>query len=302
MLASGMTGGMDEGYQRLDELIARLQALTATRHHQHEEPTVQFKLEVVVVPVSDVDRAKAFYADQLGFHVDVDDSPNEHFRVVQMTPRRLGLLGHDRQGHREMEPGSLKGLQLCVGDIEAAHALLAEPRRPDQPRSGTTMARGSSTARAASGTRSSSSTTRTATAGPSRRARPFAPRRPPAEAAAAAVACTRHPATPPARPGRARPGRPRLRVSGAAVRRRAGGPRCRARRRRTRRSTARPGRPSWSSVTDGVRSRSARSVPFTCRWWTTGNRRGIRRHVHQPVRHRRPPLSNACSISYTAHP
>jgi len=85
---------------------------------------MEFKLEVVVVPVSDVDRAKAFYADQLGFHVDVDHAPNEHFRVVQMTPPGSGCSVTIGTGLAAMEPGSLKGLQLSVADIEAAHAML----------------------------------------------------------------------------------------------------------------------------------------------------------------------------------
>ena len=85
---------------------------------------MEFKLEVVVVPVSDVDRAKAFYADQLGFHVDVDHAPNEHFRVVQMTPPGSGCSVTIGKGLAAMVPGSLKGLQLSVADIEAAHAML----------------------------------------------------------------------------------------------------------------------------------------------------------------------------------
>ena len=85
---------------------------------------MEFKLEVVVVPVSDVDRAKAFYADQLGFNVDVDDSPNEHFRIVQLTPPGSGCSVTIGKGLANMAPGTLKGLQLCVADIEAAHALL----------------------------------------------------------------------------------------------------------------------------------------------------------------------------------
>ena len=91
---------------------------------------MDFKLEVVVVPVSDVDRAKAFYADQLGFHVDVDDSPSEQVRIVQMTPPGSGCSVTIGKGIAKMEPGSLKGLQLCVGDIEAAHALLTSRGAP----------------------------------------------------------------------------------------------------------------------------------------------------------------------------
>jgi len=87
---------------------------------------MQFKLEVVVVPVTDIDRAKAFYADRVGFTVDVDHEPNEHFRVVQMTPEGSGCSVTIGRGlGSDMEPGSIKGLQLCVADIEAAHDLLA---------------------------------------------------------------------------------------------------------------------------------------------------------------------------------
>ena len=86
---------------------------------------MQFKLEVVVVPVSDVDRAKAFYADQLGFHVDVDHTMSESLRVVQMTPEGSGCSVTIGKGLADMVPGSLRGLQLCVADIVEAHALLA---------------------------------------------------------------------------------------------------------------------------------------------------------------------------------
>jgi catechol 2,3-dioxygenase-like lactoylglutathione lyase family enzyme len=94
---------------------------------------MEFKLEVVVVPVSDVDRAKAFYEDQVGFHVDVDHAPNEHFRIVQMTPPGSGCSVTIGKGLADMAPGSLKGLQLCVADIEAAHALLAGRGVPVSP-------------------------------------------------------------------------------------------------------------------------------------------------------------------------
>ena len=86
---------------------------------------MDYKLEVVVVPVSDVDRAKHFYADQMGFVVDVDDSPNEHVRIVQLTPRGSGCSVTIGTGLATMEPGSLQGLQLVVDDIEAAHAELS---------------------------------------------------------------------------------------------------------------------------------------------------------------------------------
>jgi catechol 2,3-dioxygenase-like lactoylglutathione lyase family enzyme len=85
---------------------------------------MDYKLEVVVVPVSDVDRAKAFYSEQVGFVVDVDHQPNEHFRVVQLTPPGSGCSITIGKGVAESPPGSLKGLQLCVADIEAARSEL----------------------------------------------------------------------------------------------------------------------------------------------------------------------------------
>jgi catechol 2,3-dioxygenase-like lactoylglutathione lyase family enzyme len=90
---------------------------------------LEFKLEVVVVPVSDVDRAKAFYAEQLGFNVDHDTATND-FRVVQLTPPGsgcsivIGTVGPSA-GLVDMEPGILRGLQLVVSDLRAAHAELA---------------------------------------------------------------------------------------------------------------------------------------------------------------------------------
>jgi catechol 2,3-dioxygenase-like lactoylglutathione lyase family enzyme len=88
---------------------------------------MNWKLELVVVPVSDVDRAKSFYSEQLGFNVDVDYSPNENFRVVQLTPPGSTCSISIGVGiSREMAPGSVKGLHLIVNDIEAAQAQLAQ--------------------------------------------------------------------------------------------------------------------------------------------------------------------------------
>jgi catechol 2,3-dioxygenase-like lactoylglutathione lyase family enzyme len=86
---------------------------------------MDYTLEVVVVPVTDVDRAKRFYAEQMGFAVDVDDTRGETFRIVQLTPRGSGCSVIIGTGMSAMTPGSLKGLQLCVSDIEAAHAELS---------------------------------------------------------------------------------------------------------------------------------------------------------------------------------
>jgi catechol 2,3-dioxygenase-like lactoylglutathione lyase family enzyme len=87
---------------------------------------MDWRLELVQVPVSDVDRAKAFYVDKVGFKLDHDHRVSDEMRFVQLTPPGSGCsiaigtgLGVD------MEPGSQKGLQLVVDDIEAAHAQLA---------------------------------------------------------------------------------------------------------------------------------------------------------------------------------
>ena len=86
---------------------------------------MNWTLEVVVLPVSDIDRSVAFYRDQVGFHLD-HDTQNEHMHVVQLTPPGSGcsiVLG-DLPAQRAMEPGSMKGLQLVVSDAEAARQQL----------------------------------------------------------------------------------------------------------------------------------------------------------------------------------
>ena len=87
---------------------------------------MDWKLEVVVVPVSDVDQAKRFYSEQVGFVVDVDTQISEKFRVVQMTPPGSACSITIGTGLVVMAPGSLQGLQLVVDDIEAARAELVE--------------------------------------------------------------------------------------------------------------------------------------------------------------------------------
>ena len=87
---------------------------------------MNWTLEVVVVPVSDVDRAKSFYAEQLGFTLDHDVEVIEGNRVVQLTPPGSGCSIVVREGAgADMRPGSLKGLQLVVSDIRAAREQLA---------------------------------------------------------------------------------------------------------------------------------------------------------------------------------
>jgi catechol 2,3-dioxygenase-like lactoylglutathione lyase family enzyme len=87
---------------------------------------MDFTLELVVVPVSDVDRAKTFYSEQCGFVVDVDHSAGDDFRVVQLTPPGSACSISVGKGLAKMEPGSLQGLQLCVTDIDAARRQLAD--------------------------------------------------------------------------------------------------------------------------------------------------------------------------------
>jgi catechol 2,3-dioxygenase-like lactoylglutathione lyase family enzyme len=86
---------------------------------------VDYRLEVVVVPVADVDRAKAFYAEQVGFNVDHDESVSDEVRVVQLTPPGSACSIVIGTGLADMEPGAVKGLQLVVTDINAARAELA---------------------------------------------------------------------------------------------------------------------------------------------------------------------------------
>lgn len=85
---------------------------------------MDWMLEVVVVPVADVDRAKAFYADRAGFNVDHDVQPTPTMRVVQLTPPGSACSIVIGEGLGSMEPGSLKGLQLVVADIAEARSEL----------------------------------------------------------------------------------------------------------------------------------------------------------------------------------
>ncbi|HEV2529879.1 MAG TPA: VOC family protein [Thermomicrobiales bacterium] len=86
---------------------------------------MEWKLEVVIIPVSDVDRAKRFYADQLGFNVDVDQQISADFRVVQTTPPGSACSVTFGTGLAAgAEPGSGPPMQLVVSDIDAAHAQL----------------------------------------------------------------------------------------------------------------------------------------------------------------------------------
>ena len=88
---------------------------------------MDWSLEVVVLPVSDIDRSIAFYRDQVGFHLD-HDTQNEHMHVVQLTPPGSGcsIVFGDLPAQNEMEPGSMKSLQLVVSDAAAARQELLD--------------------------------------------------------------------------------------------------------------------------------------------------------------------------------
>jgi predicted enzyme related to lactoylglutathione lyase len=89
---------------------------------------MDFKLELVAVPVSDVDRAKAFYTEQAGFNADHDHQVNEEIRFVQLTPpgSACSIAIGTGLGATTPAPGTAQGLQLVVADIDAARAELAE--------------------------------------------------------------------------------------------------------------------------------------------------------------------------------
>jgi catechol 2,3-dioxygenase-like lactoylglutathione lyase family enzyme len=88
--------------------------------------TPTFSLEVITLPVSDVDRALRFYVDQVGFTLDVDYRPNDSFRVVQLTPSGSGCSIQIGKGLTDAPAGSLRNLYLVVADLEAARKQLLE--------------------------------------------------------------------------------------------------------------------------------------------------------------------------------
>src|SRR3954453_12225762 len=87
---------------------------------------MDWKLELVAIPVTDVDRAKAFYTDQVGFVADHDHTVSDELRFVQLTPPGSACSITIGIGVTEAEPGSVQGMQMVVADIAAAHASLTE--------------------------------------------------------------------------------------------------------------------------------------------------------------------------------
>jgi predicted enzyme related to lactoylglutathione lyase len=82
---------------------------------------MEMKLELVYVPVTDVDRAKAFYTEKIGFNADHDHQVSDELRFVQLTPPGSACSIAIGTGLTEMQPGSVKGLQMVVADIQEAH-------------------------------------------------------------------------------------------------------------------------------------------------------------------------------------
>jgi predicted enzyme related to lactoylglutathione lyase len=87
---------------------------------------MDWKLELIAIPVSDVDRAKAFYTEQVGFNADHDHKVSDELRFVQLTPPGSACSIALGTGITDTPPGSAQGLQMVVPDIEAARAELAE--------------------------------------------------------------------------------------------------------------------------------------------------------------------------------
>ena len=87
---------------------------------------MDWKLELVIIPVSDIDRAKAFYTDKAGFNADHDHTVSDEIRFVQLTPTGSACSIAIGKGITDAAPGSVVGLQMVVPDIEAAHDELVK--------------------------------------------------------------------------------------------------------------------------------------------------------------------------------
>ncbi|HEY0807036.1 MAG TPA: glyoxalase superfamily protein [Pseudonocardiaceae bacterium] len=85
---------------------------------------MDFKLELVIIPVSDVDRAKDFYVNKIGFHADHDQTVSEEIRFVQLTPPGSACSIAFGKGITEAKPGSVEGMLMVIADADAAHAEL----------------------------------------------------------------------------------------------------------------------------------------------------------------------------------
>jgi catechol 2,3-dioxygenase-like lactoylglutathione lyase family enzyme len=87
---------------------------------------MDWKIELIILPVTDVDRARDFYANKIGFHIDHDHVVSDEIRFVQLTPPGSGCSIAIGKGLTDSEPGSVQGLQIVVDDIEAARKQLVD--------------------------------------------------------------------------------------------------------------------------------------------------------------------------------
>ena len=104
----------------------RIQVASCSDQYAKGRCAVDWKLELVAVPVSDVDRAKAFYTEKVGFNEDHDHKVSEELRFVQLTPPGSACSIALGAGISQSQPGSVQGLQLVVSDVNAAREELAE--------------------------------------------------------------------------------------------------------------------------------------------------------------------------------
>ena len=86
---------------------------------------MDYKIELIIIPVTDIDRAKSFYVDQVGFHPDFDHRVDENIRFVQLTPPGSACSIAFGQGLTDAEPGSVRGMQVVIADADQAHAELS---------------------------------------------------------------------------------------------------------------------------------------------------------------------------------
>src|SRR3712207_9542453 len=93
---------------------------SALDHHTQGRRAMDWKIELVAIPVSDVDRAKAFYTEKAGFNADHDHRVSEEVRFVQLTPPGSACSITIGTGNSQSQPGSLQGMQMVVSDINAA--------------------------------------------------------------------------------------------------------------------------------------------------------------------------------------
>ncbi len=86
---------------------------------------MNWKLELIIIPVTDIDRAKAFYVDQVGFNADFDQTVSEEIRFVQLTPQGSACSIAFGKGLTDAIPGSVRGMQIVIDDADAAHHELS---------------------------------------------------------------------------------------------------------------------------------------------------------------------------------